>query len=529
MKEITRISLAALPYNIEVDAKKQLEKYLSAINHSLDADVDTMKEIESRVAELLADRGVSGEKVISSDDVAAITTTLGEPKDFVDDASPNLATSNKKRMMRDSANEMIGGVASGMAAYFGMDSVWVRLAWILLTIVTSGFMILVYLVLWAVMPAARSAADRLRMKGEAVTPSALQIESEVMSKKEISGTSTRLVARIIAGILAAGIGIAVAVAIVLVGWHAWVERAREMTEWLWLYGGLIVFAGVLFVLFCWLSSYMLIAGKATKRLFIGLGAIAVFGLTTFIIGTVLLGLGLDAENTRIQEKYSMNLVHRSLDASPVKRAKRLELRSELPITINYNVDPTQTEVTVWYNKAITKNDPQVTVQTSVDGVLTVNVAMADNHCLPDVSSCRVQTTVTIVGPELESVFAQGSNLVRYIVDTQDKLTVLTRADGRVELQAIGVINQLTATLQNESRLDTTQAGVKNINLTIEDALSNVDIATVETLSVTVPTACAANHGGGTIAVKRAGTIIINGKAYDAAVDYPCTTIQADNF
>jgi hypothetical protein len=57
MKEVARISLAALPYNIEIDAKKKLQYYLHAIEAALNADSDTMKEIEARVAELLAERG----------------------------------------------------------------------------------------------------------------------------------------------------------------------------------------------------------------------------------------------------------------------------------------------------------------------------------------------------------------------------------------------------------------------------------------------------------------------------------------
>ena len=52
MKEITRIHLAALPYNIEVAAKKELEKYLHAIESSLGADSDAMREIESRITEI---------------------------------------------------------------------------------------------------------------------------------------------------------------------------------------------------------------------------------------------------------------------------------------------------------------------------------------------------------------------------------------------------------------------------------------------------------------------------------------------
>lgn len=529
MKEITRISLAALPYNIEVDAKKQLEKYLSAIKHSLDADADTMKEIESRIVELLADRNVSGEKVVSSEDVVAITKTLGEPKEFVDGIQSITPESTKKQLMRDPANEMIAGVSSGMAAYLGIDTVWVRLAWVVLTILTSGFMILIYLVLWVVMPPAKTAADRLQMKGEAVTPAALQAVSELMPKIEDAEKKARLIVRIISGSIVAGVGACAALAIAIAGWRVWVERwSTDIPQWAWVYGGLLVLAGLLFVLFCWLAAYMLFTGKATKRLWLSLSITAALGLTSFIAGATLIAFGVREHDARYQAKIGKSAKQVSIDASHVKLAKRLELKSELPITVNYNVDPTRTEATVWYNKALTKNDPQVSLQTSTEGTLTVNVPVADSQCLPDVTSCRTQTTVTIVGPELESISAQASNLVRYIVDAQDKLVVSARADGRVELQSVGTIDKLEATLSNESRLDTLQAGVKTITLTVEDALSNADLATMDTVVLTIPTACATNHGGGTIAMKRARTIMVNGLSFDKTVDYPCMTIQSED-
>ena len=59
MKEITRIHLAQTPFNVELGAKKELEKYLAAIEKTLAADDDTLREIEARIVELLAERGVA--------------------------------------------------------------------------------------------------------------------------------------------------------------------------------------------------------------------------------------------------------------------------------------------------------------------------------------------------------------------------------------------------------------------------------------------------------------------------------------
>ncbi|RYF29025.1 MAG: hypothetical protein EOO17_03020 [Chloroflexi bacterium] len=76
MKEITRIHLAATAFNIDITAKKELEKYLEAIEKSLRADEDTLREIEARIVELLADRGVTGERVVTLGDVEVIDLAL---------------------------------------------------------------------------------------------------------------------------------------------------------------------------------------------------------------------------------------------------------------------------------------------------------------------------------------------------------------------------------------------------------------------------------------------------------------------
>lgn len=82
MNEITRIHLAKTPYNIETQAHAALRSYLDAIEKALHADTDAMREIESRMTELLADRGISGETVVTMADVEALQKQLGDPKDF---------------------------------------------------------------------------------------------------------------------------------------------------------------------------------------------------------------------------------------------------------------------------------------------------------------------------------------------------------------------------------------------------------------------------------------------------------------
>jgi translation elongation factor EF-Tu-like GTPase len=79
MKEITRIHIAKNPYDIEIDAKKALQKYINRLESYTD-DAELLEDVEIRVTELLAERGIDANGVITSEDVTAIRTQLGEPK-----------------------------------------------------------------------------------------------------------------------------------------------------------------------------------------------------------------------------------------------------------------------------------------------------------------------------------------------------------------------------------------------------------------------------------------------------------------
>ncbi|PID31405.1 hypothetical protein CR983_01450 [Candidatus Saccharibacteria bacterium] len=183
MKEITRVHLAKTAYDIELDAKTSLEKYLSAIQKTMKVEDDTMREIETRVTELLAERKVKSGGVITKSDVEAIRQQMGEPKDFSDshvdaaeDTNDTMPESKKpkKRLMRDSDDAIIGGVCSGLAAYFGIDPIWVRLLAVASLLASMGSALLVYVILWIIMPAAKTSTDKLIMRGQEVTLESLK-------------------------------------------------------------------------------------------------------------------------------------------------------------------------------------------------------------------------------------------------------------------------------------------------------------------------------------------------------------------
>src|SRR5690606_32751286 len=103
---------------------------------------------------------------------------------------------NIKKLFRNPDDRVIGGVSSGLAAYFDIDVLWVRLAFVGLVFAGgSGFVI--YLILWIITPVAKSITERIEMKGGAITLS--NIESTIqenlhsdLQKEESSGRKIAL-------------------------------------------------------------------------------------------------------------------------------------------------------------------------------------------------------------------------------------------------------------------------------------------------------------------------------------------------
>lgn len=78
-----------------------------------------------------------------------------------------------KKLFRDPDKKVVGGVASGLAAYFGTDVVLFRILFVIFTIF-GGLGLIVYIVLWIALPPARTITDRMQMQGEPVTLSNIE-------------------------------------------------------------------------------------------------------------------------------------------------------------------------------------------------------------------------------------------------------------------------------------------------------------------------------------------------------------------
>ena len=199
MNKTVNINIGGLFFHIDEDAYQKLSRYFDAIKNSLtDATGkdEIMKDIEMRVAELFAERQLSDKHVINSNDVDEVVNVMGQPEDYrLDNEGETQKETDfkyalpprRRKLYRDEERGVIGGVCTGLGHYFGVDSFWFKLAFLILGFGT-GMGFLAYLILWIAMPKAITTAEKLEMTGEPVTIS--NIEKKV--REEFEQVSQRI-------------------------------------------------------------------------------------------------------------------------------------------------------------------------------------------------------------------------------------------------------------------------------------------------------------------------------------------------
>ena len=223
MNAVVRISLAGASFTIDKEGCIVLDNYLNEIgNHYKDEEekCEILNDIEERIAEIFSER-TAPDGVVSMQSVEYAIALLGRPSQIFGEAQDASAGSQqasqqssqqssqqqasqqqasqqgsqqssqqgsqqqagaasnglKKRLYRDVHNRVIAGVCSGLGAYFKIDAVWVRLIWVFLAAISlvtpsiyllgrgCGYLVVAYIILWIIMPAARTVQQRYSMFG----------------------------------------------------------------------------------------------------------------------------------------------------------------------------------------------------------------------------------------------------------------------------------------------------------------------------------------------------------------------------
>ena len=189
MNKTVNINLAGIFFHIDEDAYLKLQRYLEAIKRSFtdsQGRAEIISDIEARIAELFSERVKHDKQVIGIKEVEEVIGIMGQPEDYlVDDEifedepmsssySKSTRSSSTKKLFRDRDNSYIAGVSSGLGHYLGIDAIWVRLLWILLTIGSGGTFIFIYILFWILVPEAVTTAEKLTMTGEPVNISNIE-------------------------------------------------------------------------------------------------------------------------------------------------------------------------------------------------------------------------------------------------------------------------------------------------------------------------------------------------------------------
>lgn len=171
MKKTLSINVSGIIFHIEEDGYETLRKYLDSINRyfsSFEDSSEIIADIENRIAEIFLSKLNEGKQVITAEDVAQLIVIMGNVNDFKAAEDPDsrdfagaqpkketraksAPSSEHKKLVRDQSNKVLGGVCSGLAHYFGIDPVWPRLIFALLTLGYGGGL-LIYIILWIVLP-----------------------------------------------------------------------------------------------------------------------------------------------------------------------------------------------------------------------------------------------------------------------------------------------------------------------------------------------------------------------------------------
>ena len=192
MKKTLTVNLGGTVFHIDEDAYRLLDNYLCNLRlhfRRQEGAEEIVNDMETRISELFTEKLNGGLQVITIGEIEEIIARMGKPEDFDGDADEGPASkgrtsdagasaagsrsgassSFRHRLYRDPDNKVLGGIASGISAYFDWDVTLVRVLFICLLFLPYCPMIILYIIAWIVIPEARTAAEKLSMRGEPIT------------------------------------------------------------------------------------------------------------------------------------------------------------------------------------------------------------------------------------------------------------------------------------------------------------------------------------------------------------------------
>ncbi len=186
MNKTVNINLANILFHIDEGAYNKMRLYLESIKRSFantPGNDEILADIEARIAELFHEKLANERQVITQKEVDEVIAIMGQPEDYMvdedifEDEPKYTNKGNQKRakkLYRDTEIKYVAGVSAGLSHYIGTDPLWIRLLWVLLTVFSGGGFILLYGLLWILIPEAKTTSQKLDMRGEDINISNIE-------------------------------------------------------------------------------------------------------------------------------------------------------------------------------------------------------------------------------------------------------------------------------------------------------------------------------------------------------------------
>lgn len=190
MKVTVNINLGGYAFNVDDDAYERLRQYMKSLEKEFSGEPgasEIMTDIEGRISELFKARLNAYKQVITMKDVEEVMAILGSPE-VISGSEPSgeVPPRSSRRMYRDPDRRVFGGVCAGISAYLDWDPLILRIIFAIL-IFAGGFGLGLYIILWIVLPEAKTTAQKLEMRGDPVTidniKDSVRQEFETVKKK----------------------------------------------------------------------------------------------------------------------------------------------------------------------------------------------------------------------------------------------------------------------------------------------------------------------------------------------------------
>ena len=219
MNKTFTINLNGRVYHINDDAYEVLNGYLGDLKRHFaqeEGAQEIMEDIEARIGELFTERMRYGMQVIGLSDVQDVIGIMGHPEEIASgdttqepagqgaetDAPAEEADADRqkesapaeecggrgkpKRLFRDPDDKIIAGVCSGLGVYFNVEPWIFRALFVITFLFGFGAPILIYVILWIVIPEAGTVAQKLQMRGEEANVENIR---QAINEGEIAGAN----------------------------------------------------------------------------------------------------------------------------------------------------------------------------------------------------------------------------------------------------------------------------------------------------------------------------------------------------